>query len=101
MKEELYRLELILKVNLLANVKDKLKIDLMDPMLKWEERMELFESIQWINKRIDLLNQRLLKKYGCQRATPALTLKDNLFDQIIFSNLTQRASAKTVEKKEL
>ena len=62
MKIELYRLELILNLNLLTEVKEKLKIDLMDPMLSWIEKMELYQCVLSINKRIDILIQRLEKR---------------------------------------
>lgn len=62
MKVELKRLEIILNLNLLANVKENLKDDLMNPFLKWSEKLDLYESLQCINNRMDLLNQRLLKK---------------------------------------
>jgi len=64
MELDLNRLELIVNLNLLTEVKEKLKIDLMNPLLKWSEKMELYESLRWINNRIDLLKQRLEKKHS-------------------------------------
>jgi hypothetical protein len=59
MKQELERLELITSIHELMELKEKLKTSVMDPMLKWRERMELYQSIQGINERIGHLNKRL------------------------------------------
>lgn len=59
MKLELERLELITNMLELIDIKEKLKNSVMDPMLNWQERMELYQSIQGINERIQNLNQKL------------------------------------------
>ncbi|WP_134703701.1 hypothetical protein [Ammoniphilus sp. YIM 78166] len=59
MKRELERLELITSLYELIELKEKLKTSVMDPMLNWRERMELYQSIQGINERIEHLNKRL------------------------------------------
>lgn len=59
MKHELERLELITSLHGLMELKEKLKTSVMDPMLNWRERMELYQSIQGINERIEHLNKRL------------------------------------------
>jgi len=62
MKRKFNRLELIIKLNLLTEIKENLESDLMNPLLKRSERMELYESLHCINNRIDLLKKRMLKR---------------------------------------
>lgn len=59
MKVEIKRLELMTNIEELRVVKEKLKNDVMDPMLNWRERIELYQSIQGINERIQILTNRL------------------------------------------
>ncbi|RXT07974.1 hypothetical protein [Ammoniphilus sp. CFH 90114] len=59
MKLDLYRLELISNIHELMELKERLKNDVLDPKLNWRERMELYQSIQGINCRIENLNNRL------------------------------------------
>lgn len=62
MKSQLERLELITNIHDLTAIKEKLKDDVMNPMLNWHERMELYESIQCINTRIRYLTLSLEKR---------------------------------------
>lgn len=43
------------RVNLLIEIKERLKDDVMNPLLKWNERAELYKAIQEINEQIHLL----------------------------------------------
>ena len=53
------RLEVLTTIQELIERKEKLKHDVMDPMLYWKERMELYQSIQGINERIRRLQDQL------------------------------------------
>lgn len=59
MELQLKRLELITDIHSLVQLKEKLKNDTMDPMLKWHERMEIYKTIQGIKERIDELHTLL------------------------------------------
>jgi hypothetical protein len=59
MEIQLKRLELISDINALMKLKETLKNHVMDPLMNWKERMELYHSIQEINNRIRELNKGL------------------------------------------
>jgi len=43
-------------VTTLKELKEQLKQDVMKPTLKWQERMNLYRTIQGINQQIDEMN---------------------------------------------
>jgi hypothetical protein len=56
MSNHAYNLECITDLEVLVDIKENLKKDVLDPNLKWYERLELYQAIQNINKRIAILS---------------------------------------------
>jgi hypothetical protein len=57
MRNEEYNIELITDIDILTDIKENLKQDVLDPNLKWSERMDLYQAIHNINKRIEFLKK--------------------------------------------
>jgi hypothetical protein len=57
MNDNVYDIVLITDSDLLIEFKENLKKDILDPNLKWNERMDLYLVIKNINERIKYLKE--------------------------------------------